>query len=107
MIGEHKLDFVGGIHAVEHAMISMYPLNLLVDRSDVGEVSTPSHPDLGGKSGIFIYDEHKGGVGYSEKGYYLIEQVLECTLKAIESCPCESGCLSCIQLQNTKITTNL
>ena len=62
-IGTHKLDFAGGIHAVEHAMISMYPLHLLVDRSDVGGVSTPSHSDLGGKSGIFIYDGHKGGVG--------------------------------------------
>jgi len=97
IIGEHKLDFAGGIHAVEHAMISMYPLHLLVDRSDVGGVSTPSHPDLEGKSGIFIYDGHKGGVGYAEKGYDLIEMVLDGTLKAIESCPCESGCPSCIQ----------
>lgn len=97
LVGEHKLDFAGGIHAVEHAMISMYPLHLLVDRSDVGGVSTPSHPDLGSKSGIFIYDGHRGGVGYAEKGYDLIEQVLDGTLKAIESCPCESGCPSCIQ----------
>lgn len=97
LIGDNKLDFAGGIHAVEHAMISMYPLHLLVDRSDVGGVSTPSHPDLGGKSGIFIYDGHRGGVGYAEKGYDLIEEVLEGTLKAIESCPCESGCPGCIQ----------
>ena len=97
MIGDHKLDFAGGIHAVEHAIISMYPLHLLVDRSDVGGVSTPSHQDLGGKSGIFIYDGHRGGVGYAEKGYDLIEEVLDGTLKAIESCPCESGCPSCIQ----------
>ena len=46
MIGEHKLDFAGGIHAVEHAIIFMYPLNLLVDRNEVDEVSTPSHLDL-------------------------------------------------------------
>jgi len=62
MIGEHKLDFAGGIHAVEHAIIFMYPLNLLVDRNEVDEVSTPSHLDLGGKSGIFIYEGHKGEV---------------------------------------------
>ncbi|AKB81094.1 putative ATP-dependent helicase [Methanosarcina barkeri 3] len=97
LVTEHKLDFAGGIHAIEHAMISMYPLHLLVDRNDVGGISTPSHPDLGGKSGIFIYDGHRGGVGYAEKGYDLIEEVLDGTLKAIESCPCESGCPSCIQ----------
>jgi DEAD/DEAH box helicase domain-containing protein len=97
MVEEHELDFAGGIHASEHAMISMYPLHLLVDRNDVGGISTPSHPDLGNKSGIFIYDGHRGGVGYAEKGYELIEQVLDGTLKAIESCPCENGCPSCIQ----------
>jgi DEAD/DEAH box helicase domain-containing protein len=32
-----------------------------------------------------------------EKGYELIEQVLDGTLKAIESCPCESGFPNCIQ----------
>ncbi len=96
-VEEHRLDFAGGIHAVEHAMIAMYPLHLLVDRSDVGGLSTPSHPDLGGRSAIFIYDGHRGGVGYAEKGYDLIGQVLDGTLKAIESCPCESGCPSCIQ----------
>lgn len=84
------------IHAVEHAIISMYP-HLLVDINDVGGVSTTSHPNLGGKSGIFICDKHKNGVEYVEKGYDLIEQVLEDTLKAIESWPCESGCPSCIQ----------
>jgi DEAD/DEAH box helicase domain-containing protein len=29
IIEGHKLDFAGGIYAIEHAMISMYPLNLL------------------------------------------------------------------------------
>jgi hypothetical protein len=33
----------------------------------------------------------------AEKGYDLIEQILEGALKAIESYPCESGCPSCIQ----------
>ena len=94
MIGDINL-ILQGDHAVEHAI--SVPLHLLVDRSDVGGVSTPSHPDLGSKSGIFIYDGHRGGVGYAEKGYDLIEEVLEGTLKAIESCPCESGCPGCIQ----------
>lgn len=61
-------DFAGGIHAIEHTMIAMYPLRLLADRNDVGGVSTPSHSDLDGKSGIFVYDGHRGGVGYAERG---------------------------------------
>ncbi|TGC07515.1 DEAD/DEAH box helicase [Methanolobus halotolerans] len=93
----HGSDFAGGIHAIEHAMIAMYPLHLLADRNDIGGVSTPEHPDLEGKSAIFVYDGHQGGVGYAEGGYEVISDMLEVTLKSIESCPCTEGCPGCIQ----------
>ncbi len=97
LVEKHDLNFSGGIHAIEHAMIAMYPLRLLADRNDVGGVSTPSHNDLNGKCGIFVYDGHRGGVGYAERGYEIITDILEVTLKAIEGCPCSEGCPSCIQ----------
>ncbi|WP_094227407.1 DEAD/DEAH box helicase [Methanolobus psychrotolerans] len=97
MVNEYERDFAGGIHAIEHAIIAMYPLHLLADRNDVGGVSTPEHTDLSGNSGIFVYDGHPGGVGYAESGYGKIVEMLEVTLKSIESCPCMEGCPSCIQ----------
>jgi DEAD/DEAH box helicase domain-containing protein len=97
LVETHSRDFAGGIHAIEHAMIAMYPLRLLADRNDVGGVSTPGHNDLDGKCGIFVYDGHRGGVGYAEKGYEIISDILEVTLKAIEGCQCSDGCPSCIQ----------
>ena len=97
LVNEHERDLAGGIHAIEHAIIAMYPLHLLADRNDVGGVSTPSHPDISGNSGIFVYDGHPGGVGYAESGYGRITEMLEVTLKSIESCPCYDGCPSCIQ----------
>ncbi len=97
IVEKYVRDFAGGIHAVEHAMIAMYPLRLLADRNDVGGVSTPSHNDLQGNCGIFVYDGHRGGVGYAERGYEIITDILEVTLKAIEGCPCTEGCPSCIQ----------
>jgi len=97
VVTAHERDFSGGIHAIEHAMIAMYPLHLLADRNDVGGVSTPEHDDLKGKSGIFIYDGHPGGVGYAESGYEKIIDMLEVTLRSISSCSCLEGCPSCIQ----------
>jgi DEAD/DEAH box helicase domain-containing protein len=97
LIKKYDLDFPGGIHAIEHAMIAMYPLRLLADRNDVGGVSTPSHSDLNGKCGIFVYDGHRSGVGYAERGYEIITDILEVTLKAIEVCSCTEGCPGCIQ----------
>jgi DEAD/DEAH box helicase domain-containing protein len=95
-IAKAGLDFAGGIHAVEHAAISILPLFALCDRNDIGGVSTPFHADTG-KSQIFIYDAHPGGIGIAEKGYELILDLWEKTYRAISECPCQEGCPSCIQ----------
>ena len=91
-----QLDFAGGLHAAEHAAIAILPLFALCDRNDIGGVSTPFHPDTG-KPQIFIYDAYPGGIGIAEKGFELVEELWQATLKAIAECPCQEGCPSCIQ----------
>jgi len=91
-----QLDFAGGLHAAEHAAIAILPLFALCDRNDIGGVSTPFHPDTG-RAQIFIYDAYPGGIGIAEKGFDLIEELWQATLKAITECPCQEGCPSCIQ----------
>jgi DEAD/DEAH box helicase domain-containing protein len=95
-IARTNRDFAGGIHAVEHAAISMLPLFALCDRNDIGGMSTPFHPDTG-RAQIFIYDGHPGGIGIAEKGYELIRELWEKTYRTISECPCQDGCPSCIQ----------
>jgi len=94
-VKEENLDFEGGIHAVEHAMIAMTPYFAMCDRWDIGGVSTSDHPDTG-KPTIFIYDGYRGGIGISEKSYQLFQELAGNTLELIESCECEDGCPSCI-----------
>ncbi len=89
------LDFAGGLHAAEHAAIALLPLFALCDRNDIGGVSTPLHPDTG-KAQVFIYDAYPGGIGIAEKGFELITELWQATLKAISECPCQEGCPSCI-----------
>jgi DEAD/DEAH box helicase domain-containing protein len=93
---EKKLDVAGGLHAAEHASIALLPLFALCDRNDIGGVSTPFHADTG-RATIFIYDAYPGGVGITEKGFEIIEELWKATLKAIEECPCKDGCPSCVQ----------
>ena len=91
-----ELDLAGALHAVEHAAIGILPLYALCDRNDIGGLSTPLHPDTGAAT-IFIYDAHAGGVGIAEKGFEIIVQLWEATLKTITECTCDSGCPACIQ----------
>ena len=90
-------DLPGTIHAIEHAAIGMLPLFALCDRNDIGGVSHPSHPDVDGRSAIFIYDGHVGGVGISRVAYERIGELLAATLKTLEDCECDFGCPSCVQ----------
>jgi len=95
-IADAGLDFHGGLHACEHAAIGILPLFALCDRNDIGGVSTPFHPDTG-KAQIFIYDAYPGGIGIAEKGFEIIAELWQATLKLIEECPCQDGCPSCVQ----------
>ncbi len=95
-IVDSQLDFAGGLHAAEHAAIGILPLFALCDRNDIGGVSTPLHPDTG-QAQVFIYDAYPGGVGIAEKGFEMITELWQATLKVIAECPCQEGCPSCIQ----------
>ena len=89
-------DFDGGIHAAEHAMISMFPTQLLCDRRDIGGLSTPLHPHTD-RATIFIYDGHPGGVGLTRNGYDRIDHLAGITHDMVDACTCEAGCPACIQ----------
>ena len=95
-IADAALAFHGGLHACEHAAIGILPLFALCDRNDIGGVSTPLHPDTGNAQ-IFVYDAHPGGIGIAEKGFEMILELWQATLKAVQECPCADGCPSCIQ----------
>ena len=91
----HGFHHMGSLHAIEHAMKSLFPLLALSNRTDVGGICYPLHPQLR-HSAIFVYDYHPGGIGLAEKGYAMLNELLDLTLQLVEGCECERGCPSCI-----------
>ncbi len=87
--------FEGGIHGLEHAMISIIPFHVMCDRFDVGGVSTANHNDTK-MATIFIYDGFEGGIGLTEKAYEFMEETLKMTYELVRDCTCEEGCPACI-----------
>jgi DEAD/DEAH box helicase domain-containing protein len=88
--------FLGGLHALEHATIGLLPLYAMCDRWDIGGLSTANHPDTG-QPQLFIYDGYPGGVGITEQGFSLLDELWRATLETVKDCPCDDGCPSCIQ----------
>jgi DEAD/DEAH box helicase domain-containing protein len=89
-------DWLGGLHAAEHAMIHLLPLFAMCDKRDVGGTSTAAHPDVGGGAVIFIYDGYPGGIGIAEKAFEVFEQLASATFEMVRDCDCEDGCPSCV-----------
>ena len=95
-LSEMGLHTMGGIHAIEHAMIGMFPLLAMADRWDLGGISYTLHPQVG-SGAVFIYDAYSGGIGLSEKGYSRVDELLRATWSLVKDCECEAGCPGCIQ----------
>ncbi len=94
-IEQEKLHFMGGLHALEHLLISVFPVLILCDRNDIGGISCPQHEQVAGAA-IFIYDGNPGGSGLSDQAYSLIIRMCETALSILKSCPCENGCPACV-----------
>ena len=89
-------DLGGAAHAAEHASIGLLPLFATCDRWDVGGLSTELHPATGQLT-VFVYDGNAGGAGFAERGFKVAADWLSATRNAIDTCPCEAGCPSCVQ----------
>jgi DEAD/DEAH box helicase domain-containing protein len=106
-----------GIFGLLHALESMATLLLMCDRRDLGtavgerpaspgvetewqEFSTAMNDPAEMKEyfepNLYLYDAYPGGIGFSEPLYRVHELLLQRTRELIASCPCDSGCPSCV-----------
>ncbi|MBI5059297.1 DEAD/DEAH box helicase [candidate division KSB1 bacterium] len=96
ILAAEELHFMGGIHACEHAAISLIPLFALCDRNDVGGISFMKHPQLP-EGAVFFYDGYPGGAGIANFTFSILADLLVRTRELILNCSCEAGCPTCIQ----------
>jgi DEAD/DEAH box helicase domain-containing protein len=106
-----------GIFGLLHALESMATLLLMCDRRDLGTAVGERPPSPGVETewqeftaaetdpaemkeffepNLYLYDAYPGGIGFSEPLYRVHELLLARTRELIASCPCDSGCPSCV-----------
>ena len=84
---------------VRNLMLSSLPTLAMCDRRDISGMI--DHANLGQPT-IVIYDRYTGGLGFSQRGYELIDDWLEMCKLIVLDCPCVEGCPSCVGLANLR-----
>ncbi|MCX6546238.1 MAG: DEAD/DEAH box helicase [Acidobacteria bacterium] len=104
-----------GIVGLSYAMRQIAQLLLMCDGHDIGvSIGPATEPNAeaqpaavpaaswsssvadGDEPRVFIYDNYPGGIGFSEPLYRMHDDLIARTRELIASCPCESGCPSCV-----------
>lgn len=96
-MGAADYTVLGGLHGAEHGMIKLAPLELRMDKSDLGGLSTLVHPDSGVPT-WFIHDAVEGGVGFARGIYDHFESLADRTREHVATCGCDgvAGCPACL-----------
>ena len=90
-----SFDLGSGLLALSNVLINVAPLYIMCDPQDIRTVPEVRSPATG-KPTIYIYDNYPGGVGFSEKMFYMSHILLKAAQELIETCGCERGCPSCV-----------
>jgi DEAD/DEAH box helicase domain-containing protein len=92
---KRNLDFAGGLHGAEHALIALMPLHVMCDRGDIGGLSSAAYGE-NVEPVIFVYDGYEGGIGLTEKAYEILPDLFATAHALVRDCRCDDGCPSCI-----------
>ncbi len=87
------LDAHSGLRGIGYATRMLLPLFMTCDTLDfshtVGSVNSPWNA-------VFVYERYPHGLGFTEKAYHRMHEILPRVLESVENCPCEDGCPCCV-----------
>jgi DEAD/DEAH box helicase domain-containing protein len=81
------------------------PIFLLCDPRDLGLAERVRDPHVGVPV-LYIYDTYPGGTGLAEALARRAEELFRSIHRALQSCPCSSGCPSCVGPGGNKAGTS-
>ena len=87
------LDAHAGLRGIGYATRMILPLFMTCDTLDFSHSIGSANSEW---NAIFIYERYPLGLGFTEKAYELLHQVMPAVRRHIENCPCADGCPCCV-----------
>jgi len=87
------LDAHAGLRGIGYATRMLLPAFMTCDTLDfshsIGSANSPWNA-------IFIYERYPLGLGFTEKAYERLDEIMPAVLDAVRRCDCEDGCPCCV-----------
>jgi DEAD/DEAH box helicase domain-containing protein len=84
-----------GLSGVRNLFLTLLSMLSMCDPADLGGMIDSSNL---GRPALFVFDRYPGGLGFAEQGWARLDELARAACEHLESCPCESGCPSCVGL---------
>ena len=84
-----------GLGGAATLLAGVAPMFLMCDPRDLGVLAEPQDP-ASGQPSITLYERVPGGIGYAEKLFELMPELLRAAYDLVKICPCERGCPACV-----------
>jgi DEAD/DEAH box helicase domain-containing protein len=90
-----RFDYTEGLI---HCLKAAAAMRVMATPSDLGgDVFGFAHPKSHQhKHAIILFDEYPGGLGFSEKSFEYIEEIIQNAGRMVKECPCKEGCPACV-----------
>ena len=99
--GRNKRNFDrfdrGGLHAIEHVLCSLAPMEVRCDPSDLSCQHTRRDGDLH-RDKLLLFETARGGTGLAQRLGPALGRLLKAAHKVVSECGCAEGCHGCIVL---------
>ncbi len=84
-----------GLKALANALGTVATVFLMCDPKDIRTAPMVRAP-MTQRPTIYIYDNHAGGVGFSQKLFHLHDELKNAAQRLIQGCGCGIGCPACV-----------
>jgi DEAD/DEAH box helicase domain-containing protein len=96
------LDVHSGLRGIGYATRMMLPAFMTCDTLDFSHSIGSANSEW---NAIFIYERYPHGLGFTEKAYERLHEIMPAVLENIRDCECEEGCPCCVGKPLRQYTT--
>jgi len=94
-LGMPQQEFGDGLKAAANILANIAPLFIMGDPRDIAVTPIMRAP-LWQQPALFVWEKYPGGVGYSQKLYYIYPEVVRTGIELVRGCGCANGCPACV-----------